>query len=235
MSEDNNEDKTEEKQRPEAVLNAYKDRLKSLKQARQYYAQGDIPKAVERYSTYLNVLSSYFGVTEDKLTPNFFDTEKEISELLLISQAYWDLSKAYDRSPNLHKESLRCLEQFVKFTNGFKYQHINAQMLRKFIKRKQAHNLKAFQNAYTKIQVESKGCFIASYSFGTNHEVTNQLRVFKKRILPYRAGLKFVETYYNYSPSIVNLFESSGKLGRVVNRLILKPALFLFAKMVALF
>ncbi|PIK14287.1 hypothetical protein [Halobacteriovorax sp. JY17] len=225
----------EEKQRPERVVNAYRDRLKALKQARQYYSNGEIPKAVERYSTYLNNLASYFGVTEDKLTPAFFDAEKEISELLLISQAYWDLSKAYDRSPNLHRESIRCLEQFVKFTNGFKYQHINAQMLRKFIKRKQAHNLKSFQNAYTKIQVESKGCFIATYSFGENHSVTNDLRLFKQRILPYKIGLKFIEIYYLSSPKLVNYFEKAGTLGQVINKMVLRPSLFVFSKLVKKF
>ncbi len=225
----------EEKQRPERIVNAYRDRLKALKQARQYYSQGEIPKAVERYSTYLNNLASYFGVTEDKLSPAFFDTEKEISELLLVSQAYWDLSKAYDRSPNLHRESIRCLEQFVKFTNGFKYQHINAQMLRKFIKRKQAHNLKSFQNAYAKIQVESKGCFIASYSFGEDHSVTNDLRIFKQRIVPYKAGLKFIEIYYLNSPKLVYYFEKSGILGRSLNIVILRPSLFIFSKLVKKF
>ncbi|ATH09417.1 hypothetical protein BIY24_16155 [Halobacteriovorax marinus] len=219
----------EEKKKPESVLNAYRDRLKSLKQARQYYSTGEIPKAVEKYSQYLNTLASYFGVSEERLSPNFFDNEKEISELLLISQVYWDLAKAYDRSPNLHRESIRCLDQFVKFTNGFKYQHINAQMLRKFIKRKQAHNLKAFQNAYTKIQVDSKGCFIASYSYGANHQVTNDLREFKKILLELPLGFKFVELYYRLSPHIVSLFEGSGSIGKLINYIALRPLLFLIS------
>lgn len=230
MSENNNP--PEEKKRPEGITNAYRERLKALKQARQYSVAGDIPKAVERYSTYLHTLASYFGVSEDKLSPSFFDTEKEISELLLISHAYWDLSKAYDRSPNLHKESIRCLDQFVKFTNGFKYQHINAQMLRKFIKRKQAHNIKAFQSAYTKIQVDSKGCFIATYSYGTDHVVTNDLRKFKQTLLNYSFGFKFVETYYNTSPKVINILERSGLIGRLLNIVVIRPVLLLISKTV---
>ncbi|WP_372655578.1 hypothetical protein [Halobacteriovorax sp.] len=228
MSENNNP--PEEKKRPEGITNSYRERLKALKQARQYSVAGDIPKAVERYSTYLYALASYFGVTEDKLSPSFFDTEKEISELLLISHAYWDLSKAYDRSPNLHKESIRCLDQFVKFTNGFKYQHINAQMLKKFIKRKQAHNMKAFQNAYTKIQVDSKGCFIASYSYGPEHTVTNDLRKFKQAIVNYRLGFRFVEVYYNTSPAIINFLEKSGIFGCLLNKVFIRPTLLLISK-----
>lgn len=234
MSDKKPEESKEEK-RPESVLKAYKDRLKALKQAREYAAKGDIPKAVERYSTYLNNLANYFRTTEDKLSPTFFDTEKEISELLLISHSYWDLAKAYDRSPNLQKESIRCLEQFVKFSTGYKYQHINAQMMKKFIKRKQAHNLKAFQNAYQRIQVDSKGCFIATYSFGDQHEVTNQLRNFKRKIVNTPIGFKFVELYYLISPRIVNTFESSPKFGKLINITLIRPLLKVIAKITKLF
>ncbi|OUR92911.1 hypothetical protein A9Q84_20590 [Halobacteriovorax marinus] len=228
------EDDSKEERRPESVLTAYRDRLKVLKQARDYSSRGDIPKSVERYSTYLNTLATYFKTTEDKLSPALFDAEKEISELLLISHAYWDLSKAYDRSPNLHKEAVRCLDQFVKFSIGFKFQHINAQMLKKFIKRKQAHNIKAFSKAHQKIQVESKGCFIATYSFGTEHQVTNDLRDFKSILVKSKIGIRLVEFYYSTSPSVVNLFEKAGATGKYINLLFLKPFLYCFSKMVKL-
>jgi len=224
--------KEKEERRPESVLASYRDRLKVLKQARDYSTRGDIPKSVERYSTYLNSLATYFRTTEDKLSPDLFDAEKEISELLLISHAYWDLSRAYDRSPNLHKESIRCLAQFVKFSIGFKFQHINAQMLKKFVKRKQAHNLKAFQQAHQKIQVESKGCFIATYSFGTDHQVTNDLRYFKKNLVRTNLGIKLVEFYYSTSPLIVSFFERIGPIGKFINITLLRPLLYTFSKMV---
>jgi peroxiredoxin family protein len=234
MTDNKEAEEPEEEKRPESVMKAYKDRLKALKQARDYAAKGDIPKAVERYSTYLNNLANYFRTTEDKLSPTFFDTEKEISELLLISHTYWDLAKAYDRSPNLQGESLRCLDQFVKFSTGYKYQHINAQMMKKFIKRKQAHNLKAFQNAYQRIQVDSKGCFIATYSFGDQHEVTNDLRSFKQSIVHTKLGLIFVEKYYEFSPYLVEYFEKSPTLGKVINRILIRPTLSLIAKLTKL-
>ncbi len=232
---DKNLDGPQEEKRPESVLKDYRERLKSLKQARDYAAKGDVPKAVERYSTYLNTLANYYKTTEDKLSPKFFDTEKEISELLLISHAYWDLSKAYDRSPNLQKESLRCLDQFVKVSTGYKYQHINAQMMKKFIKRKQAHNLKAFQNAYQRIQVESKGCFIATYSFGNEHQITNELREFKRKIGPYTLGLKFIEFYYQISPRIVSILERNETAGNLINTYIIRPCLILINKVLKKF
>ena len=224
-------DEPEEEKRPEAIVNAYRDRLKSLKQARDYYAKGDIPKAVERYSTYLNTLASFFKIQEDQLNPSYFDPEKEISELLLISHAYWDLAKAYDRSPNLHNESLRCLDQFIKFSTGFKYQHINAMMLKKFIKRKQAHNLKAFQNAYQRLQVDSKGCFVASYSLGQSHWATNELRDFKSKTLAKnKVGFLFIEKYYQYSPRLIEVLENLGFLGKAINSFIIKPFLILLSR-----
>ena len=77
-------------------------------------------QAVDSYNKYLGILALYFDTTEDKLSPSFFDAEKDMTELLLISHAYWDLAKAYDRSPNLHRDCLRCLEQFTRFSIGFK-------------------------------------------------------------------------------------------------------------------
>ncbi|WP_127715550.1 CFI-box-CTERM domain-containing protein [Halobacteriovorax sp. HLS] len=225
-------EETPEEKRPESILKAYRERLKSLKQARDYVAKGDIPKAVERYSMYLNILANYFKTTEDKLSPSLFDAEKEISELLLISHSYWDLAKAYDRSPNLQSESLRCLDQFVKFSTGYKYQHINAQMMKKFIKRKQAHNLKAFQNAYQRIQVDSKGCFIATYSFGTDHPVTNELREFKTKIVKTKIGYAFTEYYYTLSPLLVDKFEQYPKTSNFINTLIIRPLLKFITKVV---
>ena len=98
-------------------------------------------------------------------------------------------------------------------------------MMKKFIKRKQAHNLKSFQNAYQRIQVDSKGCFIATYSFGNDHQITNDLREFKKRIAPYSLGFKFIESYYYLSPRIVSFLEKNEKIGSVTNKYFLRPVL----------
>lgn len=201
---------TTENIRPEAIPKGYRDRLKILRKGQEFYQQDDIPKAVDYYTQYLMALAQFHKVEEPKLSPKFFDKEKELAELLLISHVYWDLAKAYDRSPNLHNESVRCLDQFVKFTTGYKYQYVNARMLRNYIRKRMAHNSKAFKQAYERIQVESKGCFIASDIYGFQHANTKELRDIKLRIVQTNSGRKLAEFYYQtICPIYFNLFELS--------------------------
>jgi len=191
-------------EKPEHNIRIFQERLKYLKRGQEYNKADDIPKAVECYSQYLNCLATYFSVDEKKLTPTLFDPEKDVAEMLLISHVYWDLSKAYDRSPNLRIESVRCLDQFVKFTVGFKYQYVNARMLRNFIRKRLAHNPKAFKQAYDRIQVESKSCYIATYALGDIHPITQQFRLLKTDLNKSKPGRSFIDFYYRISPVIIN-------------------------------
>ncbi len=209
--------------RPENILNAYKERLKVLKHAQEYAHKGEIPKAVEKYNLYLGTLAAYFKVKEADLKPNLFDAKKEITEMLLISHAYWDLAKSYDRSPRLQKESVRCLNQFVVFSLGFKYQHVNAQMLKKLLRKKQVHNRKAFQQAYDRLNVESKACYVATYAYPKNEELLNTLRTFKKEIYTTKVGKTFVQLYYEVSPRFIELLNKFPISAKLLTKLILRP------------
>lgn len=214
-------------EKPENIMRVYRERLSALKRAQEFAQKGDIPRAVERYKHYLNSLATYFGTTEEKLKPELFDAKKDLSEMLLISHAYWDLAKAYDRSPKLRKEALRYLDQFVKFTAGFKYQHVNSRMLKRFIRQKIAHNPEAFKQALDKIQVETKGCFVATMCYGETHPITQELRRFKLTLSHLPLGLSFIHFYYEYSPSFVALFSKYKPLNFFVP--LIKGALFLVA------
>lgn len=152
--------KQEQRER-DIAIQLYKTRLTHLKQAQKFVKDDKMNSAVDSYRNYLNVLANYYSITEDKLTPSLFNPQRDITELLLISHAYWDLAKAYDRSPGLQKECLRCLDQFAKFSIGFKYQHVNAQIVRKFNTDKKAHNPAAFESVYQRIQVHTKKCYVA--------------------------------------------------------------------------
>lgn len=194
--------------KPDAIPKAYRERLKTLRKGQEFYQQDEIAKAVDYYMQYLMTLAQYHNVEEPKLNPKYFDKEKELAELLLISHVYWDLAKAYDRSPNLQTESVRCLDQFVEFTSGYKYQYVNARMLRNYIRKRMAHNVKAFKQAYDRIQVESKGCFIASDIYGFHHEKTTVLREFKVKLVKHTVGKQIIEFYYNFlCPFYFNFFE----------------------------
>ncbi len=219
-------DAKEDKKR-EQVVELYRTRLTHLKRAQVFVKEDRMAQAVDSYNKYLGILALYFDTTEDRLTPTLFDPEKDMTELLLISHAYWDLAKAYDRSPNLQRDCLRCLEQFMKFSIGFKYQHVNAQIIRKFNNKKQAHNPKAFEAAYHKIQISAKRCYVATMCFGFEDQRTETLRHFKLAIAKYSLGLDFIDFYYAYSPRLVEALEKKPAAKTVFN-FIARPLLSTF-------
>lgn len=222
-----NKDLKEERKR-EQVVELFRTRLSHLKRAQMLVRDDRMLLAVDSYTKYLGTLALYFDTTEDRLTPTLFDPVKDMTELLLISHAYWDLAKAFDRSPNLHKDCFRCLDQYVKFSIGFKYQHVNAQIIRKFINKKQAHNPKAFLAAYQRIQVSSKKCYIATSCFGEDDFRTQILRHFKLKIAPYSLGMDFIDFYYRTSPLLIEQFDSHPLLKRVSETFFIKPVLNIF-------
>ncbi len=224
----------EESKQIEITTKTYRDRLKLLKKAQEYSQSDEVPKAVELYGQYLNALALFYKVEEPKLSPKLFDSEKDIAELFLISHAYWDLAKAYDRSPNLHLESIRCLDQFVNFTVGFKFQYANARTIKSFIRKRLAHNPAAFKQAYERIQVESKGCFISTDIYGQNHRYTQELRQWKFSIQNNPIGLAFIAFYYN---SICPLYFKATNIALIHKtiRVLFKSSIYFFLKLKRLF
>lgn len=212
----------------EQVVELYRTRLTHLKRAQVFVKEDRMALAVDSYNKYLGILALYFDTTEDRLSPSLFDAEKDMTELLLISHAYWDLAKAYDRSPNLQRDCFRCLEQFMKFSIGFKYQHVNAQIIRKFNNKKQAHNLKAFEAAYHKIQISAKRCYVATMCFGFEDQKTETLRHFKLKIAKHNLGLDFIDFYYAHSPALVDYLEKRPKQKFVFNTFVARPVLSTF-------
>lgn len=213
--------------RSEAVVETYRKRLTVLRKAQEFSRADDIPKAVQQYNLYLNSLARFFDIKEEELHPNLFDQERDITELLLISQVYWDLAKAYDRSPKLGLESIRCLNQFAKFTQGFKYQYVNAQMLKKYIRGRLPHNIKAFESAYEKVRVEGKGCYVATCLYGANDPRTNRLRFFRDDfLLNFPAGRTFTSYYEDYSPKLVDL-SLNNPLAGLFFKLLVTPVVYL--------
>lgn len=217
-------DLKDEKKR-EQIVELYRTRLTHLKRAQTFVKEDRMAQAVDSYNKYLGILALYFDTTEERLSPTLFDPEKDMTELLLISHAYWDLAKAYDRSPNLQRDCLRCLDQFMKFSIGFKYQHVNAQIIRKFNNKKQAHNPKAFEAAYHKIQISAKKCYVATMCFGFEDEKTEVLRHLKLKMARYSWGLDFIDFYYLHSPKLVDALEERPIVRSFFNSFFARPLL----------
>ena len=210
----------------DVVIAAYRERVTYFKKAKLYLSKNNVAKSVEFFKNYLHAVAAYWDVTEEQLTPDLFKDEGHISEQLLISYAYWDLAKSYDRSEKFSDESIRCLKQFVLFSIGFKYQYANSIMIRKYIRLNKARNIKSFQDAYEKIYVKIKSCFVASYAFNENHHLVGELRLFRDEILTKSTiGRKLICQYYFYSPSFVQLINRYDRYD-ILKVVVFKPLIY---------
>ena len=217
------EKKGEEEEKSHYVITRFQNRLTALKKGQDHSQHNRIADAVRYYNEYLNAIAEYHEVKVEKLSPKLFNAEKEVAEILLISQVYWDLAKAYDRSPKLASECERCLKQFALFTIGFKFQYLNSEMIRKFIKKRNSYHPEYFEQTYKDMRVHSKKCYVATYCYGETHYITSELRVFKTKIDHTYLGAKFIELYYRVSPRVVNFCDSHKIAGEILSSFILRP------------
>jgi hypothetical protein len=227
--------KDQEERRRELELRAkYNQRITVAKVGRNAYLNKNYTKAIKEYTEYLTVLGHAKEVEDIfSLAPSNFDEKTPVSELLLISHVYWDLGRMYSSSPKFIDYYTKSLDQFVKFTANQPYQVLNSEMVRKFIKKekrtkKDIESLKILEETYSKILSESNSCFIATYAFGSNHYVTQKLRIFKIHLLDWPFGVQFVDLYYKKSPKLIEYLNNHKVIAKLA-RLTIIPVLRAFA------
>ena len=210
----------------------YSTRITLAKNGQEAYRNNDFKNAIKFYNLYLKLLAEINDVKADQLSPKHFDKETQSSEMFLISQIYWDLAKLYDMTPHLKKELLHCLNKYVEFSVNFPFQVVNAESLRRFIRKGKAQNPEAFQETYKRIYITSKMCYFATSTFGFDHPTTQQFRLFKLRLLKYKVGHVFVDYYYRYSPRLVAFFEHHQFMKSLIHQFIFRPSLSFLAKFI---
>ena len=125
------------------------------------------------------------------------------------------------------------MDQFCRFTVGFKYQYANAQVVKKFIKRPIVRHKRDFQRAYERVRVRTKGCYIATYAFGDAHPATRELRDFRDSFLiRTRAGIFFLRAYETYSPKVVSFFKTYPRVGFFMGVFFLRPIIFVLFRII---
>ncbi len=220
----------EVEEKPQYVLHTYKNRLRFVKEGHLYASREDFVNAVGSYQNYLEALALFYGTTQDKLRPTHFTRgDEDVPEQMMISLVYWELAKIFDRNNKTQVHLKNALDQFVRFTLNYKYQYLNAENIRKYINKGACIHAKVFEDAHKRIQVNSKKCFVATFTLGEGHQDLETFYAFRDKILPYDWGQIFVQNYYRYSPVWVEYFERHGFLGKTV-RTLLKPTLCFFAK-----
>lgn len=226
------EETKREKQKQLALQKRYETRITIARQGRESFLKKDYITASKKYNEYLAILAETKNVDDIyMLSPAMFDQKSQVTELLLISHVYWETARITETTPKLQKTFSKSLNQFVKFSTNQPYQVINSEMLRKYIKKNKriSPQLGQLNQALSQIHIQSKKCFIASECFGYDHEITNELRVFKKELLKWPLGLKAVESYYRVSPKIIKS-KDKGSLIAFLFINMTKTPLRLFAK-----
>jgi hypothetical protein len=194
----------DKKKNNSALMQKYQTRITIARNGHNLFQSGDYLNAIKKYNEYLNILAELNDRDIFNLTPELFAGKSQVTELLLISHVYWDMAKIYEKSDKLQDSFYKCIDQFVIFTVNQPYQVLNAEMLRKYLKmNKNSKYHDALKRAHQKIYIESKKCYIATFCFGDNHEVTNDLRLFKNEIANYRFGIFFIRTYYKFSEFLI--------------------------------
>lgn len=220
----------EDKSRVAVAL--YKQRFQSLKIARDFSNANQYTRALSFYKKYLGAMAAYMNVSDDELHPNHFDHKKDLKELFLIAQTYWDLAKIYNNATDARARCITSLDKFMLFTLDFKYQNINFYMLRKYINSKQArkngHHNDYFKKVLTIMKKKTKSCYIAGHCLGENHHALPSLREFKNRLNSNKWGGRMVEWYYLLSPAFFNWAEKYPRTEKVFKK-IMRSLLLLFA------
>jgi hypothetical protein len=228
---------------PNSVKKARADREKQLKLRHKYDNRitvakfgkesldaGDYGNALKKFLEYFNIMVESKGVTDlYDLRLTHFDPKRDITELLMISHIYFEMSRIYDASPRFQMDCERCLTQFVHFSANQPYQVVNSELVRKSIKKTKFQNQALFAAAYQQILVESKKCYVVTFCFGEAHPLTAEFRIFKDQLLESPFGRTLVETYYRVSSVAVERWQDSRPM-RWTAAYFIKPALVLFSK-----
>ncbi len=223
----------EEKRNPAQIAHLqkqYQTRITLAKNGQEAYRNNDFKNAIKYYNLYLKLLADINNVRVEQLSPSFFDTKTQGSEIFLISQIYWDLAKVYDLTPQLKNELLHALNKYVEFSLNYPFQVVNAESLRRFIRKGKCKNVESFQETYKRIYITSKMCYVASMAFGFDHPTTEKYRHLKLKLVKFKAGQWFVDAYYRFSPRLVAYLDSHPRLAHFFNKILVRPLLSSLAK-----
>jgi hypothetical protein len=198
-------DKKEKFKNLHALNKRYQARFTYTRLAREAFKQGDFVTAIKNYNEYLKTMGDIHDQDPLALSPEIFDPQRDVPEMLLVSHIYWELAKIYDMTPKLQGEFTKVLNQFIVFTINQPFQVVNAEILRKHLKQPGITNYAEFRAAYDKIFVESDKCFISTLCFGSDHPVTNDLRLIKRFLEKRQIGISLISVYYRISNRIVLL------------------------------
>jgi hypothetical protein len=214
------------KQQDEQRRELLRKRVEIAKEGANAYAKNRYIDALKKYQQYLLILEMWKKCGKDGLAPDHFDVKKDIYEMILICGIYWDMAKFFDRAKRAdqRQELNLCLQKFVQFSKGFKYQPLSSEALRRYMGSGHCKHRDDFRKAY--VTLTGERCFIATALIDvTEFETLDRLRTFREeKLIRTRLGRTLIRLYYSLSPTLAALLsllpDRVRKItGRALNRL----------------
>jgi hypothetical protein len=217
MSTDKDKDKDKSKKKNvRALQERYNTRMTLVKYAQDAKYKEDYMNTIKYYNSYLKLMSEVKEVDIRALGPRNFDQKREVTEIMLISHIYWEEVKILDKVPNLASEFNHTMKKFIEFSTGYEFQFLNAELLRKFIRKNNHRNKEAFKDAYKRLFIGSGKCYIATHCFGVDHPHVENLRLLRNSLAETRPGLEMVRRYYQFSPSWVEFLNKFPRINSLL-------------------
>ncbi len=230
MSSQSSKEARLERERLIIFKHKFNNRITIAKFGKQALDAGDYGTAIQRFVEYMEIMAEY-KKTKDffSLKVSQFDSKSELTEMLMMSHIYFEMARVYDAVPKFQEESKRCLDQFVAFSTNQPYQVVNSELIRKHMKKSAFKKPEVFLNAHRQIYVQSKKCYVVTFCYGNDHQITRDYRLFKDWLLDYPFGQELVRIYYKYSSVMVSNWEKRPAM-HLVSKILVRPLLVLFSK-----
>lgn len=230
MASRNSKEAREERERKLVLQHKFENRITTTRFGKESFDVKDYSKAIGKYKEYMEIMA------ESKKAPDIysikvsdFDPKKDVTEMLMISHLYFEMARIYDAVPKFQDDAKKCLSQFVHFSANQPYQVVNSELIRKYIKKSIFKNPVMFQEAYQQIYVQSKKCYVVTFCYGPQHDVTQDYRKLKDWMLDYKLGQELVRLYYCYSSKAVLRWQRNPFM-HLMGRFFIRPVLHLFSK-----
>jgi hypothetical protein len=220
----------EDREKMLILKHKYEHRITTTKIGKEALDRSDYATALQKFVEYMTIMADIKKAKDFyALKPSHFDIKKDITEMLLISHLYFEMARIYDAVPKFQEDSKKCLEQFVAFSINQPYQVVNSELIRKHLKKSAFKQTDVFRASYQQIYVQSKKCYVVTFCYGDDHQLTHDYRLFKDWLLESESGRELVHYYYKYSSVMVENWQNSRGMG-FVGQYLIRPLLLLFSK-----
>lgn len=195
-----------EKYEREKLMTLFSRRMTLAREGAKFFQEGKFREALQSYYQYLDILEKTKGVNANGLEPRLFDEKKDIAELLLLTGVFWDLAKILDKMKEGDRSRLGLyLDRFVLFSKGMPFQHVSAELVRKYLVNGTPRHRKHFKDVY--VRLGGSKCFMVTAVEEYCDPVTLPiLKMFRDQVLNQSGlGRVFVRTYYQVGPWLARL------------------------------